>query len=149
MGRFLVTALLVAAVSQAVPAQAQQNLGSSNYMLPLCKTWLKIAVDRDFEELRSVLRTEPIRLTTAGMCAGMVIGISEALRSLELSCPPSGVTNDQLVRIAIREIDFRVIGSGKMGPVTRAIQGAFQAAVRGRNARSSGWLTRVEPATVV
>lgn len=46
--------------------------------------------------------------------------------------------------IAIREIDFRVIGSGKMGPVTRALQGAFQAAVRGRNARSSGWLTRVD-----
>ncbi|HTY57692.1 MAG TPA: branched-chain amino acid transaminase [Bacteroidota bacterium] len=45
--------------------------------------------------------------------------------------------------IALREIDFRVIGSGTMGPVTRRIQAAFHAAVHGKHARSAGWLQAV------
>ena len=44
---------------------------------------------------------------------------------------------------AVREIDFRTIGEGKMGPVTRAIQQAFQAAIHGRHPRSAGWLDPV------
>ncbi len=46
--------------------------------------------------------------------------------------------------IALREIDFRVIGEGKMGPVARAIQGEFQAVIRGRHARSSEWMDYVK-----
>jgi branched-chain amino acid aminotransferase len=42
--------------------------------------------------------------------------------------------------IALREIDFRVIGEGKMGPVARAVQGEFQAAIRGEHPRSEEWL---------
>jgi branched-chain amino acid aminotransferase len=42
--------------------------------------------------------------------------------------------------IALREIDFRVIGEGTTGPVTREIQSAFHAAVHGEHARSAGWL---------
>lgn len=45
--------------------------------------------------------------------------------------------------IALREIDFRVIGSGKMGPVACSIQQAFQAAIRGNHPRSSEWLDYV------
>jgi len=45
--------------------------------------------------------------------------------------------------VAVTEIDFRVIGSGKMGPVTRAIQRAFHDAVRGKHPRSAGWLDYV------
>ena len=49
--------------------------------------------------------------------------------------------------IALREIDFRVIGEGKMGPVARAVQKEFQAVIRGRHTRSSEWLDYVkEPA---
>ena len=49
--------------------------------------------------------------------------------------------------IALREIDFRVIGEGKMGPVARAIQKEFQAVIRGRHPRSAEWLEYVkEPA---
>lgn len=49
--------------------------------------------------------------------------------------------------IALREIDFRVIGEGKMGPVARAVQKEFQAVIRGRHSRSSEWLDYVkEPA---
>ena len=44
--------------------------------------------------------------------------------------------------IGLREIDFRVIGSGRTGPVTRALQEAFHSAVRGGHPRSSEWLEK-------
>jgi branched-chain amino acid aminotransferase len=43
----------------------------------------------------------------------------------------------------IVELDRRPIGDGRPGPVTRAIQGAFFAAVAGRDARHRDWLTPV------
>jgi branched-chain amino acid aminotransferase len=48
--------------------------------------------------------------------------------------------------VALREIDFRTIGSGEAGPVTRAIQDAFHAAVRGEHPRSGEWCHHVEKA---
>ena len=46
--------------------------------------------------------------------------------------------------IAIREIDFRTIGIGRMGPVTRQIQRAYHDAVHGRHPRSTEWLDSVQ-----
>jgi branched-chain amino acid aminotransferase len=48
--------------------------------------------------------------------------------------------------VALREIDFRTIGDGRMGPVTKAVQQAFQAAIRGRHPRSAEWLDYVNTA---
>jgi branched-chain amino acid aminotransferase len=45
--------------------------------------------------------------------------------------------------IALREIDFRTIGSGKTGPVARALQDAFDQVTRGRHPRSEAWLAYV------
>lgn len=45
--------------------------------------------------------------------------------------------------IGLREIDFRVIGDGKTGPVTHAMQRAFSAAVHGEHSRSAEWLDYV------
>jgi branched-chain amino acid aminotransferase len=45
--------------------------------------------------------------------------------------------------VALREIDFRAIGDGKAGPVTRALQHEFDKVVSGRHARSSEWLAPV------
>lgn len=45
--------------------------------------------------------------------------------------------------VALREIDFRTIGAGRTGPVTRALQDAYHAAVRGEHARSATWLAPV------
>jgi branched-chain amino acid aminotransferase len=45
--------------------------------------------------------------------------------------------------IGLREIDFRVIGSGKTGPITRAIQEQFHAAIHGQHPRSAEWLAYV------
>ena len=41
--------------------------------------------------------------------------------------------------VALREIDFRTIGSGVAGPVTRTLQKAYHAAVCGSHPRSEGW----------
>jgi len=46
--------------------------------------------------------------------------------------------------IGLREIDFRVIGSGRTGPITRALQEAYRAAVGGNHPRSAGWLARID-----
>ena len=46
--------------------------------------------------------------------------------------------------IGLREIDFRTIGSGKTGPITRALQEAYRAAVSGNHPRSAGWLARID-----
>jgi branched-chain amino acid aminotransferase len=47
--------------------------------------------------------------------------------------------------VALREIDFRVIGSGKMGPVTRRIQQAYVSAIHGKHPRSAEWLDYLTP----
>jgi branched-chain amino acid aminotransferase len=48
--------------------------------------------------------------------------------------------------IGLREIDYRLIGNGKSGPVTRQIQQVFHAAIRGRHPRSAQWLEPVNTA---
>ncbi len=45
--------------------------------------------------------------------------------------------------IALREIDFRTIGQGYMGHVTRAIQTAYHDAIHGNHPRSEEWLDYV------
>src|ERR1700686_1004811 len=42
--------------------------------------------------------------------------------------------------IGLREIDFRTIGSGESGPITRHLQQLFHAALRGREPRYAEWL---------
>jgi branched-chain amino acid aminotransferase len=50
----------------------------------------------------------------------------------------------------IRELDGKLIGGGKRGPVTQSIQRAFAAATLGRDRRYASWLHPVsaKPATV-
>ncbi len=45
--------------------------------------------------------------------------------------------------VAIREIDFRTIGSGVAGPVTRELQAAYHAAVRGAHPKAKEWCSPV------
>jgi branched-chain amino acid aminotransferase len=47
--------------------------------------------------------------------------------------------------VALREIDFRTIGAGRTGPVTREMQQAFHAAARGEDPRYADWITVVTP----
>ncbi len=43
----------------------------------------------------------------------------------------------------IREVDNRIIGAGKPGPVTKELQSAFFDIVHGRDSRHADWLTQV------
>jgi branched-chain amino acid aminotransferase len=45
--------------------------------------------------------------------------------------------------VGLREIDFRIIGMGKTGPVTRAMQDAFERLTNGRHPRSREWFSQV------
>jgi branched-chain amino acid aminotransferase len=45
--------------------------------------------------------------------------------------------------VGLREIDFRTIGDGKTGPVTRALQAEFEKLTSGRHPRSAEWLSPV------
>ncbi|MBI2222332.1 MAG: branched-chain amino acid transaminase [Acidobacteria bacterium] len=45
--------------------------------------------------------------------------------------------------IGLREVDFRRIGSGRTGPITRQLQQAYHAVVRGEHPRSEEWLAYV------
>jgi Rap1a immunity proteins len=86
--------------------EVQKNRGSAKYMLPFCQTWLKVAAEQDPEAVGSILkREEPIRLTSSGKCAGLVVGIAETLRMVELACPPEHVSDEPLVRMVIAEIE--------------------------------------------
>ncbi len=42
--------------------------------------------------------------------------------------------------VGVREIDYRPIGTGQVGPVTRHMQGLYQDTVRGRARRYLDWL---------
>jgi len=105
---------------------------------------------------------EAIMLDAQGMvaeCTGENIFV---VRRGRLVTPPPGaileqpVSRDQLYIadevfvtgtaaevIGLREIDFRPIGSGRGTPVTRALQQAYHAVVRGEHPRSASWLTFV------
>lgn len=50
--------------------------------------------------------------------------------------------------VAVCEIDFRKIGDGRMGPVTRDLQRVFFQTVRGEGDRSAEWLDYVNPVDV-
>lgn len=45
--------------------------------------------------------------------------------------------------VAIREIDFRTIATGKIGPITQSLQTAFHQVVTGVHPRSKDWLTPI------
>ncbi|MDL1912669.1 branched-chain amino acid transaminase [Chloroflexi bacterium CFX6] len=45
--------------------------------------------------------------------------------------------------VGLREIDFRRIGNGETGPITKEIQKVFQDAIHGRAKRYEHWLTHV------
>ena len=45
--------------------------------------------------------------------------------------------------VGLREIDFRTIGSGKTGPVTRELQRGFDELTSGRHPRSAQWFSPV------
>jgi branched-chain amino acid aminotransferase len=100
--------------------------------------------------------TPPSSTILEGITRDSLITIARDL-GLEVSEAP--VSRDQLYLadevfvcgtaaevVALREIDFRKIGEGRMGPLTRKLQQAFHETVRGRVPKYEHWLACVEPA---
>ena len=104
MRRSAIVTLVLATLASADQGHAEENRGSADYLLPLCKTWLDFA-EKDVEAVKDLGRTDPIRLTAAGMCAGFVVGVLETLRSNNQSCPPKDLSNPQLVRKVVSEVE--------------------------------------------
>jgi branched-chain amino acid aminotransferase len=103
-----------------------------------------------------VLYTPPIGAILEGITRDSVLTIA---RDLGFRVIEQMISRDQLYVaeevfvcgtaaevIALREIDFRKISSGHMGPVTRRIQRVFQDAIHGRFEKYADWLTHVAPA---
>lgn len=88
----------------AYQGSAEEDRGSAGYLVSLCKTYLDL-VEKEAETLQSLGRTEPARLTAAGVCVGFVVGVLETLRSVNLSCIPKDISNAQLVRAVLNEIE--------------------------------------------
>jgi Rap1a immunity proteins len=113
--------VLITLISES-QGQTEENRGSAGYALPLCKTWLDFA-EKEPETVQKMGRTEPVRLTAAGVCVGFVIGVLEALRSAKLSCPPRDISNPQLVRTVLSEIEKhpKQMQQDFVGPVRAAM----------------------------
>jgi len=99
------------------------------------------------------VRTTPDSNILNGITRSSIVAVAEDL-GLEVAEGP--VSRDQLYMadevfvcgtaaevVGLCEIDFRVIGGGRTGPITRALQSAYHALVRGDHPRSSAWLTSV------
>ena len=99
------------------------------------------------------LRTPPTGAALAGITRDSVIALAHEI-GLALAEEP--VSRDDLYLadevfvcgtaaeiVALREIDFRTIGSGRTGPVTRDLQRRYDDATRGAHPRSNEWLDYV------
>lgn len=101
--------------------------------------------------------TPPMAPVLEGITRDSLIQIA---RSLGIEVVEQQVSRDQLYIAdevflcgtaaevcAVREIDFRPIGNGKMGPVTRQIQQTYNDVIHGRHPLSAGWLDYVGQTT--
>lgn len=102
---------------------------------------------------RGVLETPPAAAILDGITRQSVITLA---RDAGYDVNEARITRDDLYNadevfvcgtaaevIGLREVDFRKIGDGRTGPVTRAMQQAYHEATEGRHPRSAEWLDYV------
>jgi hypothetical protein len=90
-----IVAFALIALTWADQGYTEEDRGSAGYLVALCQTYLDL-VEKEEETLQNLGRTEPARLTAAGVCVGFVVGVLETLRSVNLSCIPKNTSNVQL-----------------------------------------------------
>lgn len=102
---------------------------------------------------RGVLKTTPLTSILEGITRNSVI---ELAKERKIPVAEERFTRDEMYvadevfvtgtaaeLTPVREIDNRRVGTGKPGPVTRDLQKAFFAIVRGEDPAHASWLTRV------
>jgi branched-chain amino acid aminotransferase len=100
-----------------------------------------------------VIKTPPFRAILPGITRDCVITVA---RDLGLAVQEERFSRDELYiadevflsgtaaeLTPVWELDDRAIGSGKPGPITKKIQEAYFAAVKGENPRYASWLTYI------
>jgi len=107
-----------------------------------------------FAVRRGTIFTPPLGAVLEGITRDSVLTLA---RDLQIPVVETPMSRDELYGadevflcgtasevIAVREVDFRRIGGGAMGPVTRRIQEGYLRAVHGEDPRYAGWLTPVD-----
>ncbi len=61
------------ALASADQGYSEEDRGSGGYLVALCKTYLDLVEEAD--ALQTMGRTEPARLTAAGVCVGFIVGV--------------------------------------------------------------------------
>jgi hypothetical protein len=85
-------------VIASIPAGAQEDTGSANFMLPYCKSFLA----------QDISRSDQDRNFYAGVCAGSITAFNFVSRSLKNGfCFPQGATHSQMVRVVVAYIEAR------------------------------------------
>jgi branched-chain amino acid aminotransferase len=105
---------------------------------------------------RGALYTPPAATVLEGITRDTILALA---REFALEVVEAPISRDQLYIadevfvcgtaaevIALREIDFRTIGTGRTGPVTRRFQQAYADITHGRHALSREWLDYLPPA---
>lgn len=102
---------------------------------------------------KGVLKTTPLTSILAGITRESIIKIAGDMgitvveerfsRDDLYIADEAFLTGTAAELTPLREVDNRVIGSGKPGPVTKKLQDAFFAIVHGRDSRYKEWLTPV------
>ena len=100
-----------------------------------------------------VIKTPPLRAILPGITRDCVLIVA---RDLGIPVQEERFSRDELYiadevflsgtaaeLTPVRELDDRTIGSGKPGPITKKIQEAYFAAVKGENSRYASWLTYI------
>ena len=102
---------------------------------------------------KGILKTTPLTSILAGITRESIIKIA---RDMGITVAEERFSRDDLYiadeafvtgtaaeLTPLREVDNRVIGSGKPGPVTKKLQNAFFAIVHGKDSRYKEWLTPI------
>jgi len=102
---------------------------------------------------KGILKTTPLTSILAGITRESIIKIARDMgitvveerfsRDDLYIADEAFVTGTAAELTPLREVDNRVIGSGKPGPLTKKLQDTFFAIVHGRDSRYKEWLTPV------
>jgi branched-chain amino acid aminotransferase len=90
--------------------------------------------------LAGLTRDSVIRLATD---AGLEVVEERFARDRLYDADEVFLTGTAAEVVGVREVDFRPIGAGTLGPVTRLIRDEYAKAVRGLHARSAAWIAPV------
>ncbi len=102
---------------------------------------------------KNIIKTTPLTSILAGITRESIIKIARDMGITVIEerfsrddlyiADEAFVTGTAAELTPLREVDNRVIGIGKPGPVTKKLQDAFFAIVHGRDSRYKEWLTPV------